>query len=172
MPNPSGSGGTARAARRPATNTTALPQQSGGVPAPVRNPDSKIQGQAKKLLMDAAQMSQLQNNLRIANLYISSRHLEMLTQSGTGKCISAACPFNPGRSNRAGITIFQITKLMYNEEENSFEKLASLYSALNSFGGVVALVLQSDGMTTKLYLCTNTSGSGRVAGELLSNNIR
>ena len=60
---------------------------------------------------------------------------------------------------------------MYNEDENSFEKLVSVYSALNSFGGLVALILQSDGNSTHLYLATNTSGNSQIAGELLANNM-
>lgn len=176
MPNYSNSGGSSRSARRPTGTTSSSDpafHSTSGTAAPVGNPNGAKQRQAKKMLMDASQLSVLQNNLRVASLYINSRHLEMLSpKSNGGLYTSSACKFDPLQANRNGIAAYQITKLMYNEDENSFEKLVSVYSALNSFGGIVALILQSDGNTTKLYLCTNTSGNGQVAGNLLANNLR
>ena len=177
MPSYSGSGGSSRSAKRPAgTSGGSLPTPKPvgtGSSMPIGNPDGTKQRQAKKMLMDATQLSLLQNNLRIASLYVNSRHLEMLSPATSGSLYtSEACKFNPIQSGRSGIAVYQITKLMYNEDENSFEKLVSVYSALNSFGGIVALILQSDGNTTRLYLCTNTSGNGKVAGGLLANNLR
>lgn len=177
MPSYSGFGGSSRSAKRPTGSSrgglpTPRPVGAGGA-MPVGNPDGTKQRQAKKMLMDATQLSLLQNNLRIASLYVNSRHLEMLSPATSGSLYtSEACKFNPIQSGRSGIAVYQITKLMYNEDENSFEKLVSVYSALNSFGGIVALILQSDGNTTRLYLCTNTSGNGKVAGGLLANNLR
>lgn len=176
MPNYSNSSGTSRSARKPTgTSGSSLPTSrlTGGTTAPADHPDGTKQRQAKKMLMDASQLSILKNNLRVASLYINSRHLEMLSPKANGGLYtSTACKFDPLQANRSGIAAYQITKLMYNEDENSFEKLVSVYSALNSFGGIVALILQSDGNTTKLYLCINTSGNGQVAGDLLANNMR
>lgn len=139
---------------------------------PIASPDGKNQRQARKMLMDNTQLSVLQNNLRIIGLYVNSRHLEMLAPtSGNSLYMSQACKLNPVQCNRNGIAVYKITKLMYNEDENSFEKLVSVYSALNSFGGLVALILQSDGNSTQLYLATNTSGNSRIAGELFANNM-
>lgn len=176
MPSYSGSGGSSRPAKRPTgsnRNSLPNPKPAGGASMPIGNPDGKRQRQAKKMLMDATQLSLLNDNLRVVSLYINSRHLEMLSPAASGSLYtSEACEFNQIQRSRSGIAVYQITKLMYNEDENSFEKLVSVYSALNSFGGIVALILQSDGNTTKLYLCTNTSGNGTVAGGLLANNLR
>jgi len=177
MPSYSSSSGASRAARRPTGSSGGnlpTPKPVGaGSSMPIENPDGTKQRQAKKLLMDATQLSLLQNNLRITSLYVNSRHLEMLSPAPTGSLYtSEACKFNSIQGGRTGIAVYQITKLMYNEEENSFEKLVSVYSALNSFGGIVALILQGDGNSTRLYLCTNTSGDGKVAGGLLANNLR
>ena len=177
MPSYSGSGGSSRSAKRPTGSSGGgLPTPSPvgtGSAMPVGNLDGAKQRQAKKMLMDATQLSLLQNNLRIASLYVNSRHLEMLSPATSGSLYtSEVCKFDSIQSGRSGIAVYQITKLMYNEDENSFEKLVSVYSALNSFGGIVALILQSDGNTTRLYLCMNTSGNGKVAGGLLANNLR
>ena len=179
MPNHAGSSGTTH---RPAKRPTASPAGSGAVPAPrpsrgtvqpAGDPDSKQQRKAKKMLMDARQLSVLQNDLRIVGLFVNSRHLEMLSPSANSSlCTNQVCQMDPMMGSRTGISVFQITKLMVNEDENSFEKLVSVYSALNSFGGVVALILQSDGNVTRLYLCTNTSGNKKVAGDLLAGNLR
>lgn len=181
MPNSSGSSNsTHRAARRPASSgsgSTNLPAPTSGSGQsriqPMGSPDSKKQQQAKKLMMDARQLAVLQNNLRIVGLFINSRHLEMLSPSANGSlCTNQVCAIDPIMSSRTGISVYQVSKLMYNEDENTYEKLVSVYSALNSFGGLVAMILQSDGNNVKLYLCTNTSGNSKTAGDLLAGNMR
>ena len=176
MPTYSNPSSSSRAARRPPNsakgNTLPAPTSGTGTSMPVASPDSKNQRQARKMLMDNTQLAILQNDLRIIGLYVNSRHLEMLApSSGDSLYTSQACKLDPTQYNRNGIAVYKITKLMYNEDENSFEKLVSVYSALNSFGGLVALILQSDGNSTHLYLATNTSGNSRIAGELLANNL-
>lgn len=176
MPTYSNPSSSSRAARRPSgsakSSTLPAPTSSTGTPMPVASPDSKNQRQARKMLMDNTQLAILQNALRIIGLYVNSRHLEMLApSSGDSLYTSHACKIDPTQCNRNGIAVYKITKLMYNEDENSYEKLVSVYSALNSFGGLVALILQSDGNSTQLYLATNTSGNSRIAGELLANNM-
>ena len=183
MPTYSNSSSSSRAARRPtgsggsgsagSGSSLPVPVSGNGKPIPVTNPDSKRQRQAKKMLMDKAQMETLQNNLRVIGLYVNSRHLEMLAPSPVGSLYtSQTCQLDPKQIGRNGIAVYKITKLMYNEDENTFEKLVSVYSALNSFGGMVALILQSDGNNTNLYLATKTSGDGSIAGVLLANNLR
>ncbi len=176
MPSYSRPGGTSRQPKRPTNSSNGSwpsPKPTGESSIPIGNPDGTEQRKAKKMLMDASQLSLLQNNLRVASLYVNSRHLEMLSPAMSGSLYTnEVCQINSMQSGRSGIAIYQITKLMYNEEENSFEKLVSVYSALNSFGGIAALILQSNGNTTKLYLCTNTNGNGEVAGGLLANNLR
>lgn len=184
MPGYSSSGTTSRAARRPTPSGGGMPVPTGGgmpvptggtgTPQPTMNPDSKQQKQAKKLLMSGPQLALLQNNLRIASLYVNSRHLEMLSpETGhTAAYASTVKKLDASKRTKDGIAVFRISKLMYNEDENSFEKLASVYSALNSYGGIVAMILQSDGKKTSLYLCTKTVGSSTIASDLLENNLR
>lgn len=163
-----------RPSLRPAgADRQGLPMPAGSNLLPVGQPDGTRQRQAKKLLMDREQLSILRNDLRVIGLYVNSRHLEMLApDAGDSLYTSQACMPVPAQCERNGIAVYQITKLVYNDKENSFEKLVSVYSALNSFGGVAALILRSDGKYTKLYLCTNTSGEGKIAGKLLANNLR
>lgn len=162
MPTHTGTG-TSRPARRPDNSTGRKNSKIGN--------DAKRE--AKKLLMDETQLSLLKNNLRIASLYVNSRHLEMLSPAPAGSLYTTeVCELETSAKNRAGIKLYQITKLMYNEDEDSFEKLTSVYSALNGIGGIVALIIKSDGKNTQLYLGTHTSGDGKLAGELLQSNIK
>lgn len=187
MPSSSNPGATHRPARRPTgggSSTSPVPGGGTGsrpvpgpgpgrMPAPMPSPDEKKQKQARKMLMDNRQLSVLQNDLRIVGLYVNSRHLEMLAPAAGDSLYSSTVEeIAPVQKSRSGIAVYRVTKLMYNEEENSFEKLVSVYSALNSFGGIVAMILQSDGSSTHLYLATNISGSGQTAGELLASNMR
>ncbi|MBQ9082754.1 MAG: ATP-binding protein [Clostridia bacterium] len=140
---------------------------------PTGNPATKEQKAAAKILMGPEELSKLQNNLQVAGIFVDRRHLEMLAPTSTaGIHTSAARPMEAGTETRSGIAVYQITKLMYNPEEDSYEKLVSLYSALNSYGGIVAMILQSDGNKARLYLCTNTSGDGRTAARLLAGNLK
>lgn len=176
---------TGRPAKRPPRPSEAggmpLPTGTGGVPGAMSGgngsislpaSDSKQQEAAKKILMSDSQQSALRSSLRFAGLYINSRHLEMLAPpTGVGSLYQCEVE-KPVVGGINGIAAYRITKLMYNEDEDSFEKLVSLYSALNSFGAIVALILKSDGRSTELYLCTNVSGNSSIAGDLLEGNLR
>lgn len=190
MPNNANASGSHRPARRPtATGSGGMsgsgenesrpvpspaPTGRGATPRPVpmESPDSKTQRRAKKLLMDDRQLSLLQNNLRVIGLYVNSRHLEMLSPAPTGALYHSTVREPAGSvPGSSGIAVYEISKLVFNEDENSYEKLVSVYSALNSFGGLVAMILKSDGKVVKLHLCTNTSGDGKTAGGLLAGNL-
>ena len=84
MPSYSGSGGSSRSAKRPTGSSggglpTPRPVGAGGA-MPVGNPDGTKQRQAKKMLMDATQLSLLQNNLRIANGKAEDLTIKRLTR--------------------------------------------------------------------------------------------
>ena len=107
-------------------------------------------------MMDAHQLAILQNNLRIVGLFVNSRHLEMLSPgTNSALCTNQVCAIDPIMSSRTGIAVYQVSKLMYNEDENSYEKLVSVYSALNSFGGLVAMILKVTA-TVSNCICVRT----------------
>ncbi|GEM_PF-741716 len=137
------------------------------------NVDGKKRTKVSKLLMNDEERTKLDYNLRIANLYVNCRHLEMLSPaSSTDLYQNEVCDMEYIDSSRQGISIYQISKMVYCDDENSFEKLTSVYSAMNSFGGVVALIYQSNGKSTNLYVCTSVNGDGKIAGELMYGNLR
>lgn len=136
-------------------------------------PDDLRQRKAKKFLMDDEQLSKLNHSLKIANLYVNCHHLEMLSPAlPVDLYENEVCGMAKMSHSRQGIAVYQISKLMYCDEENSFEKLASVYAAMNSFGGIIALIYQSNGKSTNMYICTNTSGDGKTAGDLMYGNLR
>ena len=177
-------GGTYRPASRPAARPASRPgtgisgsgasskSATGGFHGSPSAPDNRQQKQAKKILMTPAQMAALRSSLRSAGLFINSRHLEMLSPPTGISSLYQCEPEKSPASGVEGISIFHITKLMFNENEDSFEKMVSLYSALNTFGATVAMILQSDGIHTELFLCTSVSGRSRIAGDILEGNLR
>ena len=170
LPTPSGGSGTGTSSgSRPAV----WPGAAGASPLPVPGPGDRAHERASRLLMDREQAQRLRESLRLAALFVNSRHLEMLAPAA-GRSLYRSEVQKPAGSilDRKGIAVFHVSRLMLNEEEDSFEKLVSLYSAIYSFGGIAAMILQSDGKSLNLYLCTNTSGSGEVAGSILAGNLR
>lgn len=168
MPAGTNSTPSPRAARRPVRG----PRDS-ALPVPAEHPGGKAQRKARSMLMDRAQLELLENNLRLIGLYVNCRHLEMLAPPrGDALYESRVVPIAPAQRSRSGIAVYQLTRLMYNRDENSYEKLVSVYSAMNAFGGLVALILQSDGESVRLYLASNTSGGSAIAAGLLEGNLR
>ena len=121
--------------------------------------------------MDEKQLTQLSNNLRIAEIFVNNYQLELLSPFSGKYYENKVIPYG-GCSDYKGIAVFELSRLIYNEGEDIFEKLVSVYSALNSFGGIIAMILQSNGKRTHLYLCTNTSGKPEVAATILKNNLK
>ena len=128
MPTYSNPSRSTRAAKRPNNSeNNLLPISNAGQEQLVPSPDGELQKKARKILMDKKQLSVLKNNLRIIGLYVNSRHLEMLTPPlGDSLYASSVCELDSAYCNRTGIAVYQITKLMYNEDENTFEKLISV----------------------------------------------
>lgn len=155
------------------TGGSALPSftNPGNAGNRMQSPDGKTQYKAKKILMDKDQLARLNYNLRIAEVYVNNFQLELLSPHSGKLYENTVIPYKSS-PDYTGIEIFEISRLVYNKDENVFEKLVSVYSALNSFGGIVAMILQSDGARTHLYLCTNTSGSSDVAARILENNLK
>lgn len=109
MPSYSNGSSTSRAARRPTgSGGSSLPVPNNGKEKgiPISNPDGRNQRQARKMLMDNAQLSALQNDLRVIGLYVNSRHLEMLAPSvGDSLYTSQVCKLDPMQCNRSGIAV-------------------------------------------------------------------
>lgn len=127
-----------------------------------------------KLLMTQKRLEGLKDSLNLLDIFINNRHMEMLSPASEYDLYSSkVVGLNEFKKNRTeNISIHCLNKIMYNEDEDNFEKLVSVYSAMYGFGGIIGTIIQSDGKFTKLYLCTNTNKFKDFAGGLISSNIR
>ncbi|MBR0485413.1 MAG: ATP-binding protein [Oscillospiraceae bacterium] len=155
-----------------------MPQpERASVPSPLPQSQPKLsaqQNRPREILMNESQLRQLQFYMNSANMYVSSRHLEMLSPVRNPNALyhTKVLPLSTEKKEITEVRVYRICQIMYQEEENSFEKLATVYSALNSFGCITAMILHSDGIRTDLYLCTRPSSAGEIAGSILTMNLK
>lgn len=70
------------------------------------------------------------------------------------------------------LSLFQISRIVYNRNENINDKLVSVYSALSNFGSTALLVLFSDETGIKFYLGTRHKKEPNVAKDILQKSLR
>ena len=70
------------------------------------------------------------------------------------------------------LSLFEISKIVYDTDENINDKLVSVYSALSNFGSSALLVLFSDADGVKFYLGTRDTKQPNVAKAILQKSLR
>ena len=70
------------------------------------------------------------------------------------------------------ISLFEVTKIVYDRDENINDKLVSVYSALSNFGSTALLLLFSDKNGVKFYLGTRDTTQPNVAKSILQKSLR
>ena len=70
------------------------------------------------------------------------------------------------------LSLFEITKIVYDRDENINDKLVSVYSALSNFGSSALLVLFSDETGVKFYLGTRDTNQPNVAKAILQKSLK
>lgn len=129
--------------------------------------------QTKQLLMTQKRLEGLKDSLQLLDIFINNEHMEMLSPANKKDLYeSQVIQLENSKKNRSqNISICRLDKIMYNVNEDNFEKLVSVYLAMYGFGGIVGLIIQSDGQSIQFYLCTNTDQNQEIAGQLLQSNI-
>ena len=70
------------------------------------------------------------------------------------------------------LSLFRISKIVYNRNENINDKLVSVYSALSNFGSTALLVIFSDETGIKFYLGTRHKKEPNVAKDILQKSLQ
>ena len=70
------------------------------------------------------------------------------------------------------LSLFEISKIVYDCDENINDKLVSVYSALSNFGSSALLVLFSDETGVKFYLGTRDTNQPNVAKAILQKSLK
>lgn len=134
------------------------------------------QSKAHDMLSGSEGLELLNSNIQAIYMALNQKHIEQIQYM----------PINPFQTNLSDrdadakfyseqikrITVYRVDKILYNDNEDSHEKLVSVFSALHSYVSAVAMIIQSDGKETSLYLCTSANELEGTAGNLLESNIR
>lgn len=143
------------------------PQAGPKAPLPGPSPSQMTRGAARRAalqLMGDEEMQLLYQQLSSVDFYVNQRHMSMLSQGQVS-------PLPILLKDRGGIRMLEINRIVYNQQENAYEKLISVYSAMNSIGGMLGLLIRSDGNITRLYLCTASNGPANEPIHLLRANM-
>lgn len=70
------------------------------------------------------------------------------------------------------MSLFEISKIVYDKDENVNDKLVSVYSALSNFGSVALLLLFSDETGVRFYLGTRDTNQPNVAKAILQKSLK
>ena len=107
----------------------------------------------------------MQNGLEIADLFINKNYLIDI-----GKCEPIL--LEDTQRSFSYISMFEISKIVYDRDENINDKLVSVYSALSNFGSSALLIIFSDREGVKFYLGTRDINQPNTAKEILQKSLR
>lgn len=107
----------------------------------------------------------MKNGMELVDLFVNKNYLINLD-----KCEPVA--IDPSQKSFSYLSLFEISKIVYDIDENINDKLVSVYSALSNFGSSAILVLFSDADGVKFYLGTRDTNQPNVAKAILQKSLR
>ena len=130
--------------------------------------------EAEKLLMDEKRKEALKDSLKLLDVFVNNRHMQMLTPAKANDLYYCNVEqFQSTKSNPVkNIRVYGIHKIMFNQEEDNFEKLVSLYSAMYDNGSILAMIIQGNGNSNAIYFCVNSETKADESYDLLMNNFK
>ena len=142
-----------------------LPVQRSAGAAHKKEVQNQFQQQTQANLTSQENLERLNKNINTIYKFLNQQHIEELGNIPVKNVV-----FSDDESKY--ITMYKINKIMYNEKEDSYEKLISVFSALHSFVSGINMIIHSDGKEIGLYLCTLANEQDGTAGRLLESNIK
>jgi len=119
----------------------------------------------EKIKMQDQDSEIIQKGLELVDLFINKNYLIDID----------ACkpiPLESSQRSFSYISMFEISKIVYNIDEDINEKLISVYSALSNFGSSAILVIFSDADGVKFYIGTRDTNQPNTAKEILQKSLR
>lgn len=110
-------------------------------------------------------METLDDGMEMVDLFVNKNYLIDLD-----KCLPV--DLDDGQKLFSWMSLYEISKIVYDRSENINDKLVSVYSALSNFGSTALLMLLSDSDGVKFYLGTRDVSQPVVAGEILEKSLR
>lgn len=107
----------------------------------------------------------MQDGMELVDLFVNKNYLIDLP----------SCPpveLDPGQKTFSCLSLFEISKIVYDQNENINDKLVSVYSALSNFGSTALLLLCSGGEGVRFFLGTRHDRQPDVARKILQKSLR
>lgn len=112
-----------------------------------------------------AQVSNIMTQgMELVDLFVNKNYL-----IDVNKC--DPIPLDESEKTFSVMSLFQIDKIVYDEDENINDKLVSVYSALSNFGSTALLVIDSDETGVRFFLGTRDTNEPYVAKEILKKSL-
>ena len=107
----------------------------------------------------------LAQSFAVADMYLTQQYLDHF---------SAGIVYEPDQviKDVTKLRFFQISKLVYDPEEQINDKLISVYSSLHNMNSAVALIICSDVKEVKFFIAVRSEDSADLAGETLSSVLK
>ena len=118
----------------------------------------------KMSLMEKEQERQLIEGLIYADRFINRQYLSNIDVHAVQR----------REENYAQMRLFRLSKLVFDVNENTNDKLISVYGALNSIGATVMIVIRSTASGVEFYVgtrCTQSSTAGSILEQALRGNF-
>lgn len=107
----------------------------------------------------------MNNGMELVDLFVNKNYLINLDECQPVELDDAQKSFTY-------MSLCEISKIVYDNDENINDKLVSVYSALSNFGSTALLVLFSDSSGVKFYLGTRDTQRPEVAKKILQKSLR
>ena len=107
----------------------------------------------------------LGSGMELVDLFVNKNYLIRLD-----RC--EPVPLESTQKSFSYLSLFEITKIVCDQQENINDKLVSVYSALSNFGSTALLVLFGDPSGVRFYLGTRDTRQPNVAKAILRKSLR
>lgn len=107
----------------------------------------------------------LAQGFAVADMYLTQQYLDRF---------SAGTVYEPDNTvmDVLKMRVFQISKLVYDPEEQINDKLISVYSSLHNMDSAVALIIRSDTKEVGFYAAVRSEDNAELAGETLCSVLK
>ena len=107
----------------------------------------------------------LNSGMELVDLFVNKNYLIDLQNC-------EPIPMDASSKSFSYMSLFEVTKIVFDKSENINDKLVSVYSALSNFGSSAILVIFSDINGIRFYLGTRDEKQPNVAKSILQKSLR
>ncbi|PGR04077.1 helicase HerA domain-containing protein [Priestia megaterium] len=105
--------------------------------------------------LDIRNQEELQQAFALSNEFVEKQYLSELTTHNVAVLPKHIQEFKM----QSNVRLFKVNKLVYDKNENTFDKLVTVFNALGNTNSSLIFVVDSDGNHTDLYIGARTSTS-------------